>query len=108
MATQPRTMKAHCNPCVGRRDHEVLKRVQTSWHEDLDDGHEISGTKTYYLIKCRGCGTIHLQHDSTMSEDTEPDGRPVVTTVYYPPAISRREPEWLNSVNSPFWWGAHG
>lgn len=62
------------------------------------------GNDTYYLLECRGCEQITLKHESWVSYSVDENGEPVVKTVYYPPAISRKDPEWLTSVDSPFFW----
>lgn len=104
--TPPAYTSAHCNKCGGARKHAVLFSKRKFWDDSVDNGHNsISGTDTYSLIACGGCETIHVKHDSTFSEDTEPDGSSIVTTNYYPPAMSRRTPAWLDDKDGPFWWG---
>ena len=45
---------------------------------------------------------ITLRHNSWNSYETDDDGHSIVNVVYYPPAISRKEPEWLDSADGPF------
>lgn len=99
-------IEAHCNKCGGFRKHDQLFDIGTSWEEVVDSGrNSIGGTDSYYLIRCRGCEAIHLKHESTFSEDYDVDGSANVKTTYYPAALSRRKPEWLGSIHSPFWSG---
>ena len=83
------TSKAHCNVCGGSRNHEILHAEQTSW-ENEEEG--ISGGDTYDTLKCCGCDLVKLRHTSWFSEDDEP------TVLYFPPAISRRRPEWFSDL----------
>jgi Domain of unknown function (DUF4145) len=92
-------IKAHCNNCGPHRSHTVLKRVERRWD---DDEARIDGTDRYLLLECRGCERITLRHDSWNSYETDNDGHSIVTIVYYPPAISRKEPAWLDSADGPF------
>ena len=96
MANVPDTIQSHCNTCSGQRKHVVLHREATSWDEDLGHGNSIWGTDNYFLLRCGGCGNVHLRHESTFSEDHN-DGDPTVR--YYPPAISRRKPSWVSDIN---------
>jgi hypothetical protein len=100
---EPKSVKAHCNLCVRLTNHLVLHKDRTTW-DDGDAQHPISGGDEYLLIRCAGCDTVHLQHDSWFSEDWDEDG-PTVTTVYYPPAVSRRRPSWLKDPEGPFYFG---
>lgn len=103
--------KSHCNQCVGTRDHDTLHRETTDWlHDNGEDPHsrqynEISGSDIYEMLRCRGCGYVSMRHSSWCSEDYDDDGGPVERVKYFPPAISRRKPGWLNSFDSPFWLG---
>lgn len=96
-------IKAHCNNCIGSTNHFVIHTETKRW-TDGDEQHEISGGDEYALIRCAGCDTIHLKHESWFSEDWDEDG-PIIKTVYYPPSIARRRPNWLGDPNGPFFWG---
>ncbi len=95
-------LKAHCNKCGGERRHEVLHRETVRGSETVDGGFEIDWADRYEMLKCCGCDNVAMRHLHWFSEDTEPDGSPVVYTNYYPPAISRREPRWLNDIDDLF------
>ncbi|TIU29538.1 MAG: DUF4145 domain-containing protein, partial [Mesorhizobium sp.] len=86
------TIKSHCNKCGGERHHVVLHREDTSWEEVVDRGYTVSGSDTYYMLKCAGCDEIQLRHESWFSENG-PDEEPRVRL--YPPALSRRSPAWM-------------
>ena len=80
--------KAHCNECGGERNHEVLREVTKRW--ESEDG-DISGGDKFEMLQCCGCESIVLRHTSWNSEEYE-RSKPI----YYPPAVARREPEWLS------------
>jgi hypothetical protein len=82
--------KAHCNSCVGERNHEVLFTEKTSWSVEE---YNIHGDDTYELLKCGGCDSVMLRHTSWFSED------PVPSIHFYPPAMSRKEPVWLSEMH---------
>ena len=99
MSEPIKTMKAHCNSCGPHRTHVVLKTVERHW--DDDEG-RIDGTDVYHLLECGGCERITLRHDSWNSYETDEQGHQTTTTVYFPPAISRKQPEWLTNFDGPF------
>ena len=90
-------IKAHCNKCGPDRRHNVLSQQKKEWHVEKYD---VSGTDKYFLIQCNGCENIHLRHDAWNTEDLSFDGSPEVTTVYYPPSVSRRKPDWLGQLDA--------
>lgn len=76
---------AHCNQCLGDRNHQILYTDGTSWSRD----DSICGGDSYELLKCCGCDHVVLKHTSWCSEENEP------SVCYYPPAMSRKEPQWM-------------
>ncbi len=97
--------QAHCNKCLGERRHEVLHKEKELWDDDVGPPENpgaltIHGGNTYEMLKCCGCGHITLRHKHWFSEDTDFRGQPIVHVVYYPPAISRQQPEWLSGLDS--------
>ena len=92
-------LKAHCNQCGGERWHELLHQETVRGSEVVEHGFQIDWEDRHEMLKCRGCESVSMRHLHWFSEDTEPDGRPAVYTSYYPPAISRREPRWLELVD---------
>jgi hypothetical protein len=96
---------AHCNRCNGNTQHDILHVLSLSAEDELDEQHSITFWDDYTLLKCRGCETVHLQHDHSFSEDIGEGGQPEVYTTIYPPRISRNKPEWFGSISGPFWAG---
>lgn len=99
MTDAAQSTKAHCNSCGPFRTHKILAMVEKRW--DDDEG-RIDGTDRYHLLECAGCERITLRHESWNSYETDDDGHSIATTVYYPPAISRNEPTWLDAADGPF------
>jgi len=91
-------MKAHCNTCGGVRNHAVLHSV-----DDPDSGDDWWAFHTYKLIRCAGCENVHLRYDFEFSGDVNERGDPIVHTTYFPPAMSRRRPEWLSGFSYLLW-----
>ena len=91
---------SHCNKCVGNKRHEILHKERVTSHEDIEEVFRIDWGDTYELVKCCGCGEISLRHKSWFSEDLDDKGNPVINTNYYPPAIYRAKPRWMNEL---FW-----
>jgi hypothetical protein len=90
-------IRSHCNSCGGERNHVVLHREYSTWYEDVNEGRNtISGSDTYFLLKCGGCDAVHLRHESAFSEFF--DGPKVRL---YPPAVSRRQPTWSRDMAWP-------
>lgn len=92
-------IKANCNKCLGKRNHIVLFTEKVHDEEDIGDGVIIYWDDTYRLIKCLGCDNICLMHTSVFSEDYDDEGKPVETIYYYPPAISKPIPKWVNELD---------
>ncbi|UTH75349.1 DUF4145 domain-containing protein [Chromobacterium sp. IIBBL 290-4] len=94
------TMKAHCNTCGGKRNHNLLHQVDKTWEEDVGDGTFISGWDKFFILECKGCESIKILHKSHFSEETDENGNPCVSETYYPPSIFRPQPRWINSPSS--------
>jgi hypothetical protein len=92
------TVKAHCNRCLGERNHKVLYIEQTAWDQIVDNEFSVDGWDNYEMIKCLGCDGVSLRHQSYFSEDCDEHGNRCATTKYYPPTISRKEPLWMYSL----------
>ena len=89
---------SHCNKCVGEKNHEVLYKEETNWHQDLEEGVRIDGGDIYEMVRCCGCDEISLRHRSWFSEDLDDNGNPITNTYYYPSAIYRQKPRWINDL----------
>jgi hypothetical protein len=93
-------IKAHCNRCQGDTNQEVLHSETFSWEEDIEEHKfRISGTDIYEMLKCRGCDSIILRHTELFCGNLDEKGNLLPTFHYYPPAISRPEPQWLHELN---------
>jgi len=93
--------KSYCNKCTGHRNHEVLHKEATSWEEYIAEEYSIYGDDIYEMVKCCGCETISFRHKSRFSEDTNYKGDLNTSTNYYPAAIYRKKPKWINELLSP-------
>lgn len=91
-----KTIKEHCNKCLGWKNHTVVHTERTDWSEEIDDDHSvyISGGDTWDLIRCLGCDNVRLKHRSWFSEATDERGNPAVETEFFPPSITRQRPQW--------------
>lgn len=85
-------MRANCNGCGGQKNHEVRDRIEVR-ERDVDDSVEW-GTDDYFL-KCQGCGSVKILHQTWFSEHTDERGNVVTTDTYFPPSVFRRTPDWL-------------
>src|SRR5258708_3803392 len=89
------TKKAHCSSCGASTFHHVLTERKQRGSELYDEEYEISWAKTYELLECCGCETVHLTRTTWFSE-WGPDELEIQR---YPPAVSRREPGWLSKLD---------
>lgn len=105
MVSKKPNVWVHCNSCNRATQHTVLYKSEFRSDEDVGEGYMVTSWDDYEVLQCRGCDTVQFKHESSFSEDTEPDGRPVVTTKIYPPRISRSKPAWFGNINGPFWVG---
>lgn len=92
------TVRAHCNKCLGEKNHRVLFTDSNEWSEEINHGCEIHGSEVYEMLKCCGCDSIVLRHKSYFSEDYDDEGRPISRIYYYPPTFSRRKPSWYFEI----------
>ena len=58
------TTKAHCNKCLGVRNHAVVHVETTGWEDvlDEDEGISINGGDNWTLIRCLGCDVTPNLH----------------------------------------------
>ena len=97
--SQPRIERVHCNQCLGQTQHEVVavrKRTETDTIGDEDYQSEITGTTTYTMLECRGCGTVTLRR-RIICDEVDID-----CTDFFPPAVSRQLPRWCSDLPSEF------
>ena len=91
MTDQEKPVKAHCNSCGHETWHNVLaKKVRDDSEVDESSGQLLYSVYIHdEMLECCGCENVTLRH-SIYTEDAP---EPWVT--YFPPAISRRKPDWL-------------
>ena len=94
-------IKSYCKQCGPYRNQTILKHV-TKRYDSEEDGFD--GGEDFFLLECAGCNGISLRHDSWNDFATDEEGRPEIDSVYYPPAISRKEPWWVSGFQSPFYY----
>lgn len=89
-------IRSHCPICGPDKFSNVLAS-----HEIIDNDEEtgVWGKTTSYMLECGGCHTVFFEEDTIFSEDTEPDGRPIVRVTYYPAPARRKRPEWFSIIN---------
>jgi len=91
-----KTIKEHCNKCLGWKNHVIVHTERTDWSEEIDDEHGvyISGGDIWDLMRCLGCDNVRLKHRSWFSEDCDERGNPAVNIEFFPPSITRQKPQW--------------
>lgn len=82
---------AHCNKCLGDRNHQILCTDCKEWSDDDSPAH---GAITWTLIKCLGCDDVRLMQRHWFSEEMDFDGTPITYTSLFPPTQVRKKPEW--------------
>lgn len=98
MSKQGDIVQAHCNKCLQETKHVVLWSRLQEHTETSDDGNFIFAEETMFeMLECCGCEDIIFRSNYTSSY------LPHETVNYYPPAISRRKPEWLGGITSVPW-----
>ena len=102
--TDPEALKAHCNKCLGVKNHVIEHRTVTRWDDvlDEDEGIAIGGGDTWVLVRCLGCDAVRLKHESWFSESSDERGRPIVETEWFPPSVTRQKPIWRRNFRFYF------
>ena len=95
------TTRSFCNQCAEDRSHTILHSEKESGSEEE---HGCHWTIKHEMLKCQGCGTISLRRTADHSESLDKYGRPEPSISHFPPAVFRRQPEWLSELSrhSPF------
>ena len=78
--------------------HEQLHIDRTSWEIESFDVHGIDSFET---LKCLGCGEVKIRHTKWISDED-----PLV--VYFPPAVFRPEPAWVQDLGQEIPLGEDG
>jgi hypothetical protein len=87
--------KAHCNQCLGTRNHEILYQFKI----DEDYGTDNPGFYSRHeLLRCLGCEqiTYRIREWNDMERDENKDY--IIRIQYYPPAIFRSYPVWYSDL----------
>ena len=90
-------IKAHCNKCLRETNHAQLFREHEHWQDADDRQFFCEGADTYLSLRCLGCDEIHFEHHHWFSEETDPDGGPILRKKHYPPSVIRQKPAWRRS-----------
>ncbi len=94
----PEVIEAHCNLCLRTTKHDVLNVVEQEWPERDKDGTVVFiETNVSEFLQCRGCEHICMRQTYNSNATGQ---EPEIT--YYPPAITRRQPEWLMELSFYF------
>ena len=84
---------SHCNSCHRETHHDELKEHEIHGSSPEDGEKWID---TYSMLACRGCGSVSMRVEYWHSQFG------MEGPIFYPPRISRKEPEWLWRLN-PDW-----
>ena len=98
MTDETRKLMAHCNNCLGERDHYLLHEEEQTWEQQYAFS-GVYGSDTFRMLKCCGCRNVTLQKSTWSSEETDENGDGIPYVTYYPPAISRSSPKWLAELH---------
>lgn len=96
------TVKSHCNRCQRDTNQDVLHSETVKWEDRDDDGNyaPIQGTDIYQMLKCRGCDSISFRNVDWIAGRCDDRGHDVPEFYFYPPAVYRPEPKWLNGLDN--------
>jgi hypothetical protein len=84
--------QAHCNTCLGDRQHAILHEATRQWIDYDPEGHpSFIETGTYQMVQCCGCEEIKVKVAISGPYPQDPPS-------YFPPAIFRRRPEWMTKL----------
>ena len=102
----PKIIRGHCPNCgSGRKAYVRCKHVVHS--TDEDDG--TSASDTGIILECCGCERIYFRRDYWFSGWETIGDHPItgeprleggVETVYWPAAVSRQRPNWLEKIGA--------
>lgn len=93
----------HCPRCKSERADVRAEFYETFDHPDINGG------TNYKVIQCRGCGKVYFKTVSWDSESGWYSFNPLLgceeyehdeTVKYWPPASSRRRPEWHDDLHA--------
>lgn len=82
--------QAHCNNCGRSTNHDLIAaESRDELVGDEDDEDPLVWSETYEMLKCRGCDNVTFRRVTRNGLQNREE------VVYYPPAVARRVPEWL-------------
>jgi hypothetical protein len=100
-ASTPSLTKGHCPRCGPERQAIISSQHMETWEES-----SVSGSETYNILKCGGCGEVYFQRLSDCSEDRDyaydehgemiSFARPKIT--YWPAPVVRSTPPWAGGL----------
>jgi len=96
------TVRSYCNRCQGETNQDVLHSETIEWEDPSDDENyaPLKGRDIYQMLKCCGCDSISFRNINWIAGRCDEKGRDVPEFDFYPPAIYRRAPKWLNDLNN--------
>jgi hypothetical protein len=106
---KPTSSKGHCPECGKDRHADVVGFHR--WHWDNDE-EGLWGTVEYYILKCRGCGSVYFKTSEYFSENIDQRINPITgrweecleeTTSYWPAPSKRKRPEWISELTMIDW-----
>lgn len=92
MSTKPRRILSHCNECGRETQHVVVASVSRRRSFD-DDEYTVEAGSDWQLVQCCGCEEASMTRVDWCSEDDPYSRR---ETLFYPPRVSRKKPDWLS------------
>lgn len=87
--------RVHCNACGHETKHSIVTTRRQEENDPVGGGYYVTLYTTYRMLECRGCGTVCLEKTIFFSEWNPGDEQ----VTYYPPQVSRREPEWFGELS---------
>jgi hypothetical protein len=100
----PKIIMAHCPNCGAERKAYVRGKHVVHWS---DKESPMSSTDTGMILECCGCERIYFRRDYWFSEwesfgqnpyTGEPQLEGGVETTYWPAPVTRKAPEWVESI----------
>ena len=96
-----KTHRLVCQSCNNTTKHVVLKSVNVSSSEDLDEYYTSYWNTDFEIVQCLGCETISFRKESTNSEDEDYEGHPFKFISLYPERNKKALP-LKNYMNVPY------
>ena len=88
-------IKCECNSCHTNTIHDILYEKKDKGCEEINEHCRIHWWIVWRVIQCRGCESVSMRRDSWDSEATDEQGRPEISTTYFPPRTFRELPTWI-------------